>query len=399
MAFVATVEFRRARETIVEKVKACRNPSTERAALEDAAWRVLAEDVTADRDYPSRPRSIRDGYAVRSADLPGDFEVIGEVRAGEDFRQAIGPRQTVEIMTGAPVPEGADQIVMVEYTRRDGARVTTEKGPAPGEFVNPKGSEARRGDVVLPAGRRLDYASIALLATVGRTAVKVFRQPSVAIIPTGDEIVDVSQTPLDYQIRNSNSHSLAVQVRRAGGTPLVLPVAADEYHATRELIERGLQADLLLLSGGVSAGKYDVVETVLAGLGAEFYFDGTLIQPGRPTVFGKVGRTFFFGLPGNPASTMVTFEVFARAALELLAGQSDVALPFFPARLTRDFRHKPGLTRFLPASLSADGAELTPIPWQGSSDIPAVAQANAFLVAAPDRESWQAGEWMPVLPK
>jgi molybdopterin molybdotransferase len=399
MAIVATLEFRQAREVIIEKVKACRKPAAEEVSLEEADGRVLAEDVTADRDYPARPRSIRDGYAVRSADLPGEFEIIGEVRAGEDFHAAVGPRQAVEIMTGAPVPAGADQVVMVEYTRRNGSRMLTEKGPAPGEFVNPQGSEARRGEVVLPAGRRLDYACVALLATVGKTAVRVYRQPRVAIIPTGDEIVEVSEVPLDYQIRNSNSYSLVVQVRRAGGLPVVLPIAADEYGATRELIERGLAADLLLLSGGVSAGKYDIVETVLADLGAEFYFDGTLIQPGRPTVFGRAGSTFFFGLPGNPASTMVTFEVFARAALELLAGQSETALRLFPARLTQDFRHKPGLTRFLPAWLSADGAELTPIPWQGSSDVPAVARANAFLVAAADRESWKAGDWMPVLPK
>jgi molybdopterin molybdotransferase len=399
MAIVATLEFRQAREVIIEKVRACRKPAAEEVSLEEADGRVLAEDVTADRDYPARPRSIRDGYAVRSADLPGEFEIIGEVRAGEDFHAAVGPRQAVEIMTGAPVPAGADQVVMVEYTRRNGSRMLTEKGPAPGEFVNPQGSEARRGEVVLPAGRRLDYACVALLATVGKTAVRVYRQPRVAIIPTGDEIVEVSEVPLDYQIRNSNSYSLVVQVRRAGGLPVVLPVAADEYGATRELIERGLAADLLLLSGGVSAGKYDIVETVLADLGAEFYFDGTLIQPGRPTVFGRAGSTFFFGLPGNPASTMVTFEVFARAALELLAGQSETALRLFPARLTQDFRHKPGLTRFLPAWLSADGAELTPIHWQGSSDVPAVARANAFLVAAADRESWKAGDWMPVLPK
>lgn len=399
MAVVATLEFRQAREVIIERVKPCRKPAVEPVPLEEAAGRVLAEDVLADRDYPPRPRSIRDGYAVRSADLPGTFEVIGEVRAGEDFRGAVGPRQAVEIMTGAPVPTGADQVVMVEYTRREGSRMVTEKGPAPGEFVNPQGSEARRGEVVLAAGRRLDYACIALLATVGKTAVSVYRRPRVAIIPTGDEIVDVSQVPLDYQIRNSNTYSLVVQVRRAGGVPVVLPVAADQYRATRELIERGLGTDLLLLSGGVSAGKYDIVEKVLADLGAEFYFDGTLIQPGRPTVFGRVGSTFFFGLPGNPASTMVTFEVFARAALELLAGQNETALPLFPARLTRDFRHRPGLTRFLPAWLSADGAELTPIPWQGSSDVPAVARANAFLVAAADRESWKAGDWMPVLPK
>lgn len=395
---MATVEFNRARQIIIDAVQPA-NLIEEEAPLEEAAARVLAEDIAADRDYPPRPRSIRDGYAVRSADLPGSFEIVGEVRAGEEFRGGVGPRQAVEIMTGAPVPEGADQVVMLEYTRRENSRMVTDKGPAPGEFVNPRGSEARRGEVVLERGRRLDYAGVALLAMVGRTSVRVWRRPSVAILPTGDEIVAVDEAPLDYQIRNSNAYSLAAQVRRAGGIPLLLPVAPDEARATRALIERALETDLVLLSGGVSAGKYDIVEQVLADLGAEFFFDGTLIQPGRPTVFGKVGGRFFFGLPGNPASTMVTFEVFARAALELLSGQNEVALPFFPARLTMDFRHKPGLTRFLPARLSPDGSELTPIPWQGSSDVPAVARANAFLVAAADRECWKAGEWMPVMLK
>jgi len=396
---VATVEFSQARRIILDAVRPASVKEFEQAPLEEAAGRVLAEDIAADRDYPTRPRAIRDGYAVRSADLPGSFEIIGEVRAGEDFRGVVGPHQAVEIMTGAPVPEGADQVVMIEQTHREGSRMATEKPPAPGEFVNPRGAEARQGEVVLARGRRLDYSGVALLAMVGRTVVRVWRRPSVAIVATGDEIVAAGESPLDYQVRNSNAYSLAAQVRRAGGIPQMLPVAPDEYHATRALIEEGLKSDLLLLSGGVSAGKYDIVEQVLADLGAEFFFDGTLIQPGRPTVFGRVGGKFFFGLPGNPASTMVTFEVFARAALELLSGQSEIALPFFPARLTRDFRHKPGLTRFLPALLSPDGAELTPIPWQGSSDIPAVARANAFLVAASDRESWRAGEAMPVMLK
>jgi molybdopterin molybdotransferase len=219
----------------------------------------------------------------------------------------------------------------------------------------------------------------------------------VAILVTGDELVEPGEQPLEHQIRNSNGHSLAVQVRRAGGLPEVLPVAKDSHTATRALIERGMGHDLLLLSGGVSAGKYDLVEPVLGELGAEFFFDRVLIQPGQPTVFGRLGKLFFFGLPGNPVSTMVTFELFARAALELLEGQSETVLRMALARLTTEFRHRPGLTRFLPARLSSESAELTPIPWQGSSDVPALARANAWLVAEADRESWQAGELMRVL--
>lgn len=399
MAFVATMTFSEARACVVEKVRVAAKPGPEEVPLAQAGRRILAEEIRSDRDYPPLARSIRDGFAVRSADLPGSFTVIGEVRAGDIFRGEVARGQAVEIMTGAPVPVGADQIVMVEHTRREGDRMTTDRAPNPGQFVNPRGAEAHSGDVLLPAGRPIDYSTVALLAMVGRTKVQVYRRPKVAIIPTGDEIVEVTATPAEYQIRNSNAYSLAAQVERAGGIPEILPVAADEYRPTRGLIERGLSADLLLLSGGVSAGKYDIVEQVLADLGAEFYFDRTLIQPGQPTVFGRVGETFFFGLPGNPASTMVTFRVFAQAALELLGGQNELALPFFPARLTREFRHQPGLTRFLPAWLSPDGADLTPIPWRGSSDVPAVARANAFLVAEAGRESWKAGESMPVLLK
>jgi molybdopterin molybdotransferase len=231
----------------------------------------------------------------------------------------------------------------------------------------------------------------------------------VAIVATGDEIVEVDQAPAEFQIRNSNAYSLAAQVMRAGGIPHILPVARDTAEHTREIVSRGLGFDLLLLSGGVSAGKYDVVEEVLAGLGAEFFFDRVLIQPGQPLVFGRAGGTaawggrwrgsYFFGLPGNPSSTMVTFEVFARAALELLAGQEEISLHMPLARLTRDFRHRLGLTRFSPAHLSADGAEVTPVAWHGSGDIPALTRANAYLVADPDRAEYPRGALIRVLLK
>jgi molybdopterin molybdotransferase len=221
----------------------------------------------------------------------------------------------------------------------------------------------------------------------------------VAILATGDEIVEIEETPAEHQIRNSNSYSLAAQVRRAGGIPKILPVARDNDESTRKLIEAGLAADLLLLSGGVSAGKYDIVEIVLAGLGARFFFDRVRIQPGQPLVFGEARGKFFFGLPGNPASTMVTFELFGRAALELLSGRQEAPLLMPTARLTKDFRHKTGLTRFLPARVSGDGSELTPLGWTGSSDVPSLARANCFVVAERDREAWTKGEQIRFLPK
>ena len=412
------LSFQEARAMVVREVCSCAAP--EHCSLSDAGGRVLAEDIRADRDYPPFDRSARDGFAVRAVDLPGELLVVGEIRAGEVPSRAVEGGGAIEIMTGAPMPSGADAVVMVEHVRRDGARVVIERAAKSGDNFTPRGTEARAGEVVLRRGKRLGYADIALLAMVGCAEVPVFRKPRVAILPTGDELVDVDSVPLpdgrpvvvdstdrvgsegrapgDVQIRNSNAYSIAAQVRQAGAIADVLPIARDDYESTRGLIERGLRdADLLLLSGGVSAGKYDIVEKVLADLGARFLFDRVAIQPGQPVVFGTVGGKFFFGLPGNPVSTMVTFELFARAAIDRLSGCDSAPLPLMRARITRDFRHKPGLTRFLPAMLSEDGATVTPVQWHGSGDVPAAARSNAFLVAEADRESWKEGEDIRVL--
>ncbi|HXP86831.1 MAG TPA: gephyrin-like molybdotransferase Glp [Bryobacteraceae bacterium] len=394
--------FEQARACVIQEVGqalAARRPATEELETLTAAGRVLSEDIPADRDYPPFRRSARDGFAVRAVDLPGDLEVIGEVRAGSLFEGTIGSGQAVEIMTGAPLPEGADAVVMVEHAERRGERVHIARTAKPGENFGARGMEAAQGAAVLRAGQRLGFAEIAALAMVGRTRVQVYRQPRVGIVPTGDEIVEVHQQPEPYQIRNSNAWSLTAQVARAGAEPRILPIARDNYESTRSAAEAGLQCDLLLLSGGVSAGKYDIVERVLADLGARFFFDRVAIQPGQPLVFGTACNTFFFGLPGNPASTMVTFEVFARAAVDLLSGSSDTPLPFLRARLEREVRQHPGLTRFLPARLSPDGASIMPERSQGSGDICALARANAFVVTTPDREVWNEGDDIRVLMK
>ena len=397
--------FHDARQTVIRQVRAVRTlPAIEEIPLSQAAGRVLAENAAADRDFPALDRSVRDGYAVRAGDLnanhlPGTLEIAGEVRAGERFQGTLAPGQAIEIMTGAPIPDGADAVVMIEHTRREDTRVFIDRAAEPNQFINPQGCEAAAGDILLSAGKRIDYSDIALLAAIGRSTVQVYHRPHVAIIATGDEIVEIADKPLEFQIRNSNAWSLAAQVVRAGGSPRVLAVARDTVESTREIVAQGLSADLLLLSGGVSAGKYDVVERVLGEFSAEFYFDRVLIQPGQPLVFGKATGKFLFGLPGNPSSTMITFEVFARAALQLLAGEYEIALPMTLARLTRDFKHRPGLTRFLPAILSPDGSELTPVKWKGSGDIPSLTRANCYLVADPDCPEYARGELIQVLMK
>ena len=403
MLEVATYGFEEARACVIGAVSGARRPlPVEEAGLLEASGRVLAEDIVADRDCPAVPRSVRDGFAVRAADAPGRFEVIGEVRAGEAFAGVIQHGQAVEIMTGAPMPAGADAVVMVEHvirehTGREGSRISTDRTLSSGENFNPAGVEARAGDTVVPRGALVGCAEIAMAATVGRVRLHVFARPHVAILAKGDELVDMADAPLPWQVRNSNSWSLAAQVLSCGAVPHILPVARDTRGATRELVEQGLVHDLLLVSGGVSAGKYDVVKSVLADLGAEFYFDRVRIQPGQPVVFGRVGEKFFFGLPGNPLSGMVTFEVLARAALELICGRATTTLPLLWSRLARELRQRTGLTRFVPSCLSADGATVIPAGSHGSGDIPAAVCANAWLVTEPEREHYDASELVRVM--
>ena len=407
----AIVSFEQARHIVEQHATEVTATAAETVDLLAAAGRVLAEEICADRDLPPFPRATRDGFAVRAADVahvPVVLEVIGEIRAGASASESalqVGPQQAVEIMTGAPVPAGADAVVMVEYTQRNGDRVEVQRSVASGENVVPRGSESKEGELLLSGGTRLTPSAIGLAASVGSATVSVYKRPRVAILSTGDEIIDVASSPGPNQIRNSNTYSLSAQVQSAGGMPLMLPIAPDRAEPLRELIEQGLAADLLLLSGGVSMGKYDLVERIFAELDAEFFFTGAQIQPGKPIVFGRASAsetekaTYFFGLPGNPVSTMVCFELFARPMIEALSGASPNPLRFLQARLKSDVKTKTGLTRFLPAQLSGEFAdtEVELVRWQGSGDMVSTARANCYLVIPPDREKFVAGEMVSVL--
>jgi len=441
------VSFEEARHLIEQHAVGVCPGEVETVELLAGLGRVLAEGIVADRDFPPFDRATRDGYAVRAADLaevPARLEVVGEVKAGdwpEPAACSVGRGQAVGIMTGAPLPAGADAVVMVEFTsvaQRSHPNVaknaTLGWGTLAGEFVDiqrsasvgenfvPRGAEARAGQLLLDCRRRLDHAGIAIAASVGKSHERVFRKPRVAVLSTGDEVVEIDATPGPAQIRNSNSYSLAAQVQNAGGDAVRLAIAPDERGRLRALIEEGLGCDLLLLTGGVSMGKYDLVEQVLAELKAEFYFTGAEIQPGRPVVFGSCGadtpvrvsaanppsarvgvsaphKKYFFGLPGNPVSTMVTFELFARPMIEALAGMTPQPLIFLRARLKSEIRTKTGLKRFLPAVLSGEfeNAEVELSRWQGSGDIATLARANCYVVIPPDRERFEAGEWVSLL--
>ena len=408
------LSFEDARHLLEEHARNVQPKGRELLSLLDAAGRILAEPIHADRNIPPFPRATRDGYAVRSADVentPAHLEVIGEVKAGSEVRSgfAIAGGQAIAIMTGAPVPDGSDAVLMIEHTSRDGNRIEVSRSVAAGENIVPAGAEGRKGDLLLSPGTQLDYAPIAAAAAVGRSRVLVYSKPRIAVLATGDEIVDIDLPPAAHQVRNSNSYSLAAQVQTAGGEPVILPIAPDEPARLRELLAEAFDCDLVLIAGGVSMGKYDLVEQELAALHAEFFFTGAKIQPGKPIVFGCIpssaaggqpmAHKYFFGLPGNPVSTMVTFEIFAKALVQALAGISPTPLRFLKAKLKAPIGTKTGLKRFLPAQLSGEfeNVEVELTGWQGSGDIASVARSNCFLVVPPDRERIEAGEWVPVL--
>lgn len=383
--------------------------SPEKVPLLAGLNRVLAESIIADRDQPPFSRSTRDGFACRAADLnaANPLRITGQLRSGQAWSgAAIGAGEAIEIMTGAPVPPGVDCVAMVEHVAVENGLVRPADGRswAAGENVVPRGAEARAGDLLVAAGTRIQPQHVALAASCGCESLLVYTRPRVTILATGDELVALGQVPLPHQIRNSNSYSLAAQVSQAGGEPVILPAAPDLLPAIEESIRQALSSDLILLSGGVSMGKYDFVEQALASHGAEVLFTGVRIQPGKPVVFGRIptdgGYRYFFGLPGNPVSTMVTFALFARPFLAHLAGRSknDCQPDFREGHMETAINAKPGLTRFLPAiaTTSIDGTRVRLRPWQGSGDVAAAGEANCFVVV-PDGVGLSAGERVTTL--
>jgi molybdopterin molybdotransferase len=377
--------------------------------LLEVLGRVLAAPIIADRDQPPFDRSTRDGFACRAADLTTDaiLTVIGRLRAGEAWTgPTLTESQAVEIMTGAPVPPGADCVLMVEHATVEGSQLRPGRHLPSGENIVPAGAEARSGATLVRSGTRIGPQHIAAAAACGYSALPVYPRPRVAILATGDELVTLESRPLPWQIRNSNSYSIAAQVLEHGGRPILFPIVPDDLAAIEDAIDKALDCDLLILSGGVSMGKYDFVEQALLNLGADVFFTGVRIQPGRPVVFGQLpaphsSHRHFFGLPGNPVSTMVTFVLFAAPILAALSGEigSDLKPRFGEAWLAAEIKGKPGLTRFLPARLDSDAthASVSVIPWQGSGDQTAAAQTNCFLVVPEESGDLAAGSSVRVL--
>jgi molybdopterin molybdotransferase len=378
--------------------------AAEQVLLTDALGRVLAEDVTSDLDLPPFDRAAMDGYAVRAADVaaaPVVLEVAGQVRAGQYPDRPLPSGQAVQIMTGAPVPAGATAVQPVEKTRvlDGGRRVEIQETVEPGAHIARRGSEVLSGDVVLRRGAAIDPAAVAVLAAVGKGRLLVGRRPTLALLVTGDELVDVWETPTRGRIRNSNGYAVLAQARWAGADARSLGVVPDDADRIAEKVREGFAADVLVISGGVSEGTFDLVEEVLARFDVNLLFTKVAIKPGAPLVFGRRGDKLVFGLPGNPVSAQVTFDFFVRAALLRMQGARVVSRPTVEVELLDVVRNRSGRRAHTPARVRFEGGRLVarPLRSQGSADIVAHARANALVVLDDGRTRAEAGERAPAV--
>jgi molybdopterin molybdotransferase len=370
----------------------------ETVALADALGRVLAEDIVADSDLPPFDRAQMDGYAVRSADtaiVPVQLRVAGESAAGRGWHDSMKPGEAVRIMTGAPVPDGADSVQKVEVTKESGSVVEIGEATEPGQFIVRRATEIRAGETVLLAGDEINAAMMAALASFGYANVKVSRRPRVAVLATGTELVAVGDEPAAGQIRDSNSYSLGAYAVIAGATVERLPLAVDDPELLkREIKDAAARSDALILSGGVSMGVYDFTKLALHALDAEIFFERVNLRPGKPTVFARLGRTLVFGLPGNPVSVSVTFNLFARTALRAMQGCKNAAMKEEWAVLARGVKGAIERASYLPAQLQTnDEGQLLaqPLKWGGSSDFVAFARATALVIVPEGVRTLDAG--------
>ncbi len=420
----ALLSYEEAAQTIADHAAALRQmqPAVERVPLAQAAGRVLARPIVADRDQPPFARSTRDGFACRASEASAHrpLAIAGAAKAGDAPGGRLPPDAAWEIMTGAPVPEGADAVMMVEHVETGGGvgpgmvRLPPPRRLVAGENVVARGAQGRSGDELLGSGVRIQAGQIALAASCGCAQLDVFVRPRVAILSTGDEIVPVEAEPGPGQIRNSNGAMLAALVAAAGGEPLLLPQVADTDAALDAAIAQARAADLIVFTGGVSAGKFDLVEPALARAGARFHFTGVRIQPGKPTVLaeippapvsspvrGQSAAKHCMGLPGNPVSSAVTFLLFAAPLLAALSGSRETVPRFAMAQLAGEVKTKPGLTRFLPAvcSFGAKGElpRVSLVSWQGSGDLTALARSNCYLVVPETATVLEAGTNVRIL--
>jgi len=378
----------------------------ERIPMVEALGRVLAENISSSRDIPGFDNSAMDGYAVRAADLakasdasPVKLRVVETVGAGQMPARRVSAGEAVRTMTGAPIAEGADAIVAVERTRGTGDLVEFLAPAENSAFIRARGEDLRLGELVMSAGKTLTPADLGMLASVNRAMVEVIRRPRVAIVATGDELVDVDQTPTGAQIVNSNAYALAGAIREVGAEAVILKVARDDPREIRARLAEAMTFDAVLSTGGVSVGRFDHVAGALDELGMRQLFHGVAQKPGRPLKFGTAGYRPIFGLPGNPVSTLVCFYLYARPAILKMSGRGRVGLPRIDARCAVDIKISKDLTEFVRVKLErgADGWLATPTGSQGSGILSSLSRADGLLIGPSTETLLKAGAQATVL--
>jgi molybdopterin molybdotransferase len=373
----------------------------EKVDIKGSLGRVIGEDILVPRDIPPLDNSAMDGYAVRSTDIktaskekPIILKVIEDLPAGTLPKESVGHGQAIRIMTGAPIPPGADTVVMVEDTEKAGEEVRIFQGIPSGENIRRAGEDIKKGDCVISKGSVIRAAEVGMLASVGRALVYVYQRPVVAILCTGDELVDVDERVADHKIVSSNSYTLSAQVMECGALPLQLGIAKDVSAEIEKKFRQGLRADVIVSSAGVSVGEYDMVKDVLGGIGFAMDFWGVAIRPGQPLAFGTTGGKPTFGLPGNPVSSMVSFEQFVRPSLLKMMGHKNLFRPVVEAILKEDIRKKAGRRHFMRAKLSLeeDRYVVTTTGPQGSGILNSMVEANALVIVSEEKTEMKAGE-------
>ncbi len=378
----------------------------ERVSIREALGRVLAQEIRSTRDIPGFDNSAMDGYAVRSSDIAGasaqrpvKLKVTGTIAAGSMPNSDVAAGCASRIMTGAPIPPGADAVVPVEQTSGGDATVEILVSVPAGSFIRPRGEDLRRNEPAIAPGRRLGPSEIGLLASLNRAMVEVYRRPRVAILATGDEIIDIDQAPTGAQVVNSSGYALAAAVSEAGGEAVMLKLARDSIDEIRERFIEASAFDAVLSTGGVSVGQFDHVKPVLEELGLRRLFHGVAQKPGRPMMFGLVGGRPIFALPGNPVSTVVCFYLYVRPALLRMGGRSDLGLPRVTARCAVDIRTAANLTEFIRVRVERRDCELyaTPTGAQGSGILSSLSLADGLLIGPASETVLKAGTQAGVL--
>lgn len=387
-------------------LEAAQPRGTEKVSILDTLGRVLGEDIVAERDNPPWDNSAMDGFAVRAEDIaqehaiakPVELTVIEDVPAGKMPSQTVGKGQAIRIMTGAPVPKGADTVLKVEDTESTPAMVRVFKPESRGANIRPQGEDVRKGERIIAKGTAIRPGEAGMLAILAKSFVRVYQQPRVAILSTGDELADLDERFSEEKIINSNSYGIASAVREAGGIPQLLGIARDNPADLKEKISHGLNADILVLSGGVSMGDYDFTKAVFAELGAEMNFWKLAIRPGQPLAFGKIQGKLAFGLPGNPVSSMVTFEQLVRPAMLKMGGHRSYGRPVVQAVFQEKFSKRTDRRHFLRGILTREGGEfrVRTTGDQGSGILTSMVKANCLIDIPTETERVNPGELVSV---